>query len=96
MGQDRTVRRTMGRSATSGLSAEDLDMPVKRYSTGMMAHLGFAIATANDADVLLIDEVLAVGDAAFQRSVRPHPTRLKAKGLHHRFRLALPRQCRRS
>ncbi len=42
-------------------------MQVKRYSTGMTARLGFSIATANDPDVLLVDEVLAVGDAAFQQ-----------------------------
>lgn len=41
--------------------------PVKRYSAGMMSRLGFAIIAAVDASVLLVDEVLAVGDAAFQR-----------------------------
>ncbi|MBK9700727.1 MAG: hypothetical protein IPO79_11720 [Flavobacteriales bacterium] len=50
----------------AGLSDDDLRMPVKRYSTGMMARLGFAIATTDDPEVLLIDEVLAVGDAGFQ------------------------------
>ena len=44
-----------------------LDMPVKRYSTGMRARLGFAVATSVDADVLLVDEVLSVGDFEFQR-----------------------------
>lgn len=44
-----------------------LDMPVKRYSTGMRARLGFAVATAIDCDVLLVDEVLSVGDFEFQR-----------------------------
>jgi ABC-type polysaccharide/polyol phosphate transport system ATPase subunit len=43
------------------------DTPVKRYSAGMMARLGFATLTALDVNVLLVDEVLAVGDAAFQR-----------------------------
>lgn len=43
-----------------------LDLPVKRYSSGMYVRLAFAVAAHLDADILLIDEVLAVGDADFQ------------------------------
>jgi homopolymeric O-antigen transport system ATP-binding protein len=43
------------------------DTPVKRYSAGMAGRLGFATIAALDVDILLVDEVLAVGDAAFQR-----------------------------
>jgi ABC-type polysaccharide/polyol phosphate transport system ATPase subunit len=44
-----------------------IDVPVKTYSAGMMLRLGFSIAAHLEADVMLIDEVLAVGDEAFQR-----------------------------
>lgn len=43
-----------------------IDAPLKTYSAGMRARLGFSIATAIDPDVLIIDEVLATGDAAFR------------------------------
>ena len=46
---------------------EFLDTPVKRYSSGMYVKLAFSIASSLDNDVLLLDEVLAVGDAAFRR-----------------------------
>lgn len=44
-----------------------IDTPIKRYSSGMKIRLAFAIATSVDAEILIIDEVLAVGDLAFQR-----------------------------
>jgi lipopolysaccharide transport system ATP-binding protein len=44
-----------------------LDAPVKRYSTGMQVRLGFAVAAHLDPEILVIDEVLAVGDAEFQK-----------------------------
>jgi lipopolysaccharide transport system ATP-binding protein len=44
-----------------------IDTPIKRYSSGMRMRLGFAVAAHLDPDVLIVDEVLAVGDAAFQR-----------------------------
>jgi lipopolysaccharide transport system ATP-binding protein len=44
-----------------------LDTPIKRYSTGMRLRLGFSVAAHLDPDVLIVDEVLAVGDAAFQK-----------------------------
>jgi ABC-type polysaccharide/polyol phosphate transport system ATPase subunit len=49
-----------------------IDVPIKTYSSGMLLRLGFSVAANVDADVLLIDEVLAVGDEAFQRKCLRH------------------------
>jgi ABC-type polysaccharide/polyol phosphate transport system ATPase subunit len=50
----------------SGLTHDQLEMQVRGYSAGMLARLGFAVAVSVDPDIVLVDEVLAVGDVEFQ------------------------------
>jgi ABC-type multidrug transport system ATPase subunit len=57
-----------------------LDLKLKNYSSGMAVRLAFSVAIEVDADVLLVDEVLAVGDAAFQQKCFEQFHRLKADG----------------
>jgi ABC-type polysaccharide/polyol phosphate transport system ATPase subunit len=66
MGRAEIARKFDEIVAFAGL-ADFIDTPVKRYSSGMNARLGFAVAAHLETDVLIIDEVLAVGDSAFQR-----------------------------
>ena len=65
--------------AFSGLE-DYMDVPVRTYSSGMYARLAFAVAIHVSAQVLLIDEILAVGDAAFQRRCFAKMERLKREG----------------
>lgn len=57
-----------------------IDNPVRTYSSGMYMRLAFAVAINVDADILLIDEILAVGDAAFQAKCFNRMMEIKAKG----------------
>jgi lipopolysaccharide transport system ATP-binding protein len=59
---------------------EFIDTPVKRYSSGMYVRLAFAVAAHLDPDILLLDEVLSVGDFAFQRKCMNFARSLEQKG----------------
>ncbi len=58
-----------------------IDQPVKTYSSGMYVRLGFAVAVSADPDILLIDEVLAVGDRAFTRRCLDRLARMRQRGV---------------
>jgi lipopolysaccharide transport system ATP-binding protein len=58
-----------------------IDVPVKHYSSGMYVRLGFSVAIHIDPEILLIDEVLAVGDAAFQKKCLEKVKEMKGKGV---------------
>jgi ABC-type polysaccharide/polyol phosphate transport system ATPase subunit len=57
-----------------------MDTPIKNYSSGMYARLGFALAVSFDPDVLLVDEVLAVGDEAFQEKCERQIDKFRSQG----------------
>lgn len=59
---------------------EFIDTEVKRYSSGMYSRLGFSVAVHTEVDVLLVDEVLSVGDAAFRRKCEEKMLELRALG----------------
>ena len=68
MGYDRPFMNKHFDEIVSFSELQDfLDVPVKNFSSGMVARLGFSIATIVRADILIVDEILAVGDAAFQQ-----------------------------
>ena len=57
-----------------------LEMPIKNYSSGMAARLGFAIATVVRPDILICDEVLSVGDYAFQQKCEKRMNEMRENG----------------
>jgi len=57
-----------------------IDVPVKQYSSGMYMRLAFAVATEVDPDILLIDEILAVGDFAFQQKCKERLRSFRERG----------------
>ena len=59
---------------------EFIDMPIKNFSSGMVARLGFSIATAVHTEIIIIDEILAVGDYAFQQKCYKRMEEMKLNG----------------
>ena len=71
MGHDRDFMNEHFQSIIEFAELQDfIDVPVKNFSSGMIARLGFSIATEVKADVLICDEVLAVGDFMFQEKCK--------------------------
>lgn len=57
-----------------------IDVPMKNYSSGMVARIGFAIATITEPDILIVDEILSVGDFLFQQKCEQRIKKLMDKG----------------
>jgi len=76
----REVRRRLDTVIDFAELREFADLKLKNYSSGMLVRLAFAVMMEADADVLLIDEVLAVGDAAFQQKCADAFREMKAAG----------------
>ncbi|GBL34570.1 O-antigen export system ATP-binding protein RfbB [Filimonas sp.] len=79
-GQGRDPKRIADIIAFSELDDVTLKQAVKCYSSGMLARLSFSISFANDCDIYIIDEVLAVGDFGFQSKCMQKINELKAMG----------------
>lgn len=76
----RLLRRGMHSIAEFAGLSDSMDIPVKQFSTGMYARLGFAVAVFDDPRVLLVDEVLSVGDEAFRQRCYDRIRELMAQG----------------
>ncbi len=77
----RTIMKRMDEIIDFAGISEFADTPVKYYSTGMHARLGFAVAIHVSPEILIVDEVLAVGDEAFQRRCDERITGMRESGV---------------
>lgn len=76
-----TLRRKLDEIIAFAELERFIDVPVKHYSSGMYMRLGFAVAVHVDPEILLVDEVLAVGDATFQRKCLERIDALRSQGV---------------
>lgn len=76
----REVRAAFDRIVDFAGLAASIDHPLRTFSTGMRMRLAFSVATVTEPDVLLVDEVLGVGDAAFQHKCAERIAQLRARG----------------
>jgi lipopolysaccharide transport system ATP-binding protein len=74
------AQRKLGEILEFSELGDFIDAPIRTYSSGMQARLGFSVAVASDPDVLIIDEILAVGDLSFQRKCVDRIWDYKARG----------------
>ena len=81
MGYDRTfMEKHFDEIVDFSELREFLDVQIKNYSSGMVARLGFSIATIVKAEILIIDEILGVGDAAFQKKCEERMAEMLSDG----------------
>ncbi len=81
LGRSRGETRERFRDIVAFAELDDfIDMPLRTYSAGMMARLGFAVAVAWKPDIMIVDEMLSVGDASFQRKGLDRMRRLVTEG----------------
>jgi ABC-2 type transport system ATP-binding protein len=76
----RDIRERLERIVAFAGLAEFIDLPLRTYSTGMVSRLGFAVATDVRPDILIVDEVLSVGDAEFQKRSQARIKQFKQAG----------------
>jgi lipopolysaccharide transport system ATP-binding protein len=76
----RQMQERVGKIIDFAELGDFIDVPIRHYSSGMYVRLGFAVAIHTDPNLLLVDEVLAVGDAAFQHKCLESIGRFRAEG----------------
>lgn len=75
------ILKKMGEIIAFAELGDFIDQPIRVYSSGMIARLGFSVVAHLDPDILLIDEILAVGDAEFQKKCMDKMTTFKERGV---------------